>query len=157
MTLHVPNDETPKKWFTAVGLIEFKMTNEKNSIFFLTLNFVVTFTIKKSAVCLQMSDTSTTQVSMENISRKLIHFTDNTWCECVSEIKAFSLPSSYFCYCKTYAYSYYIPSHCGKNSKSKKILWLFFQNRKNQEEILLFLGKWILIWYFFQIRPQCHR
>ena len=38
--------QRPKKWFTAVGLIEFEMTNEKNSIFFLTFNFVVTFTIQ---------------------------------------------------------------------------------------------------------------
>ena len=123
---------------------------KKKSTFFLTLNCfhqrelkVITFTFQKSALCLQKSVlcNNTAQVAMENISRKLIHFTDNTCGECVSEIKAFSLPSSYFCYCKTYAYSYYIPCHCGKNSKSKKNLWLFFQNRKNQEEILLFLGK----------------
>ena len=121
MTLHVPNDATPKKMIHCCGFDWIRNDKwKKFNFLLLTLSFIVTFTIQKSAVCLQMSEISTTQVSMENISRKLIHFTDNTWCECVSEIKAFSLPSSYFCYCKTYAYSYYIPCHCGKNSKNQK-------------------------------------
>ena len=120
---------------------------KKKSTFFLTLNCfhqrelkVITFTFQKSALCLQKSVlcNNTAQVAMENISRKLIHFTDNTCGECVSEIKAFSLPSSYFCYCKTYAYSYYIPSHCGKNSKSKKILCLSFKIEKIKKKYYFF-------------------